>query len=72
MKERTESDWIHSHRNDDPNFDITKLSVETKLNLKATILATHGLDRLDLYPRVPMDPSSEVLLHQWGQTITRD
>ena len=72
MKERPKLEWVHSHQDDDPEVDITKISGATKLNIKADALATQGLDRLELNPRVPIDRSSEVLLHQRGQTITRD
>ena len=72
MKERPELEWVHSHQDDDSNVDITKLSFATKLNIKADALATQGLDKFESNPRVPMDRSSEVLLHQRGQTITRD
>ena len=72
MKERPELDWVQSHKDDDPDVDITKLSVGTQLNIKADALATQGLDQLDSKPKVPMDPSSEVMLHQRGRTITRD
>ena len=61
-----------SHQDDDSDVDITKLSVGTKLNIKADALATQGLDKLELNSTVPMNPPSEVLLHQRGRTITRD
>mmetsp|Transcript_55686 Transcript_55686/g.62234 ORF Transcript_55686/g.62234 Transcript_55686/m.62234 type:complete len:103 (-) Transcript_55686:305-613(-) len=72
MKERPKLERVRSHQDDDPDFDITKLSVATQLNIKADALATQGLDRLNLKPRVPLDPTSEVFLHQRGRTITRD
>ena len=61
-----------SHQDDGPDVDIEKLSDATKLNIKADALATQGHDRLELNPKVLMDPSLEVLLHQWERTITRD
>ena len=69
MKEQPKLDWVRSHN---PNVDITTLSVATQLNIKANALATQGLERLDLKPKLPLDPSSEVLFHQRGRTITRD
>ena len=72
MKESPELEWVHSHQDDNPDVDIEKLSDATKLNIKADALATQGLDRLESNPKVPMDPSLEVLLHQRGRTITRD
>ena len=72
MKERPELEWVRSHQDDDPDVDLEKLSDATKLNIKADGLATQGLDRLESNPKVPMDPMSEVLLHQRGRTITRD
>ena len=61
-----------SHQDDDPNEDISKLSEAAQLNIRADALATQGLDKLESNPRVPMDLSVEVLLHQRGRTITRD
>ena len=72
MKERPKLEWVRSHQDDDPNVDLEKLSDATKLNIKADGFATQGLDRLESNPRVPMDPTSEVMLHQRGRTITRD
>ena len=72
MKEIPKLEWVRSHQDDDPDIDITKLSVATKLHITADALATQGLDKLESNPRVPMDPSAEVLLHQRSQTITRD
>ena len=72
MKDQPKLDWVGSHQDDDPDVDIKKISVATKLNIQADVLATQGLDRLDSNSRVPLDLSSKVLLHQWGQTITRD
>ena len=46
MKERPELEWVCSHQDDDPDVDIEKLSDATKLNIKADVLATQGLDRL--------------------------
>ena len=71
MKERPELQWVGSHQDDDPEEDISKLSEVAQFNIKADALATQGLDKLDSNPRVPMDPSTEVLLHQRGRTITR-
>ena len=53
-------EWVRSHQ-DDPDVDFTKLSIATKLNIKADVIATQGLDKLESNPRVPMDPSVEVL-----------
>ena len=72
MKEQPELEWVHSHQDDDPDEDISKLSKAAQLNIKADALATQGLNKLESNPRVPMDPSAEVLLHQRGRTITRD
>ena len=72
MKERPELEWVRSHQDDDPEEDISKLSEAEQLNIKADTLTTQGLDKLDLKPRVPMDPSAEVLLYQRGRTITSD
>ena len=71
-KERPELNCVRSHQNDDLDVNITQLSVVTKLSIKVNALATRCLNRLDPNPRVPMDPSSEVLLHQLGQVITSD
>ena len=70
MKERPELEWVRSHQDDDPDVDLKKLSDATKLNIKTEGFATQGLDRLESNPRVPMDPTSEVLLHQRGRTTT--
>ena len=72
VKEWLKLEWVRSHQDDDPDVDITKLSDATQLNIKADVLAIPGLDRLNLKSGVPMDPSSEVLLHQRECTITRD
>ena len=72
MKERPELEWVCSHQDDDPEEDILKLSEAAQLNIEADALATQGLDKLDSNPRVPMDPSAEVLLHQRRRTITRN
>ena len=72
MKEQPELEWVHSHQDDDPDEDVTKLSKAAQLNIKIDALATQGLNKLESNPRVLMDPSAEVLLHQRGRTITRD
>ena len=64
MKEQPELEWVRSHQDDDQDVDTTKLSDATQLNIKADALATQGLDRLNSKPRVSLDPSSEMLLHQ--------
>ena len=48
MKERPKFKWVCSHQDDDPDVDITTLSVATKLNIKANALATQDLDKLEL------------------------
>ena len=72
MKEQPELEWVRSHQDDDPDEDISKLSEAAQLNIKADVLATQVLHKLKSNPRVPIDPSAEVLLHQQGRTITRD
>ena len=72
IKERSKLEWVRSHQDDDPDDDITKFSVVTKLNIKADELATQGLDKFESNPGAPMNLSLEVLLHQRGCTITRD
>ena len=72
MKEKPELEWVHSHQDDDPDEDITNLSEAAQLNIKVDVLATQGLDKLELNPQVLMNPSAEVLLHQQGRTIIRD
>ena len=72
MKEQPKLEWVRSHQDDDPDEDISKLSEPAQLNIKADALATQGLNKLESNPKVPMDPSTEVLLHQRGRTITRD
>ena len=72
MKEQPELEWVRSHQDDDPDEDVTKLSKAAQLNIKADVLATQGLNKLESNPRVPMDPTAEVSLHQQGWTITRD
>ena len=44
----------------------------TQLNIETNKLATKGLRQLHKKARVPLNPSSEVLLHYKGSTITRD
>ena len=67
---------VHSHQDDDPDGNILKLSeaAQLNINIKADALATQGtiLNKIESNPRVPMDPSAEVLLHQRGRTITKD
>ena len=72
MKEQPKLEWVRSHQDDDPDEDISKLSKAAQLNIKADALATQGLNKLESNPKVPMDPTVEVLLHQRGRTITRD
>ena len=72
MKEQPELVWVRSHQDDDPDEDISKLDKSAQLNIKADALATQGLNKLESNPRVPMDPTAEVLLHHRGRTITRD
>ena len=48
-----------------------KLDEAARLNIKADALATQRLNKLDSKPKVPFDPTSEVLLHQRGRTITK-
>ena len=72
MNKQPELEWVRSHQDDDPDEDISKLDKAAQLNIKANALATQGLNKLDSKPKVPMDPTSEVLLHQRGRTITRD
>ena len=69
MKEKPELEWVRSHQDDD---EVSELDQAAQLNIKADALATQGLNTLDSRPKVPMDPTSEVLLHHRGQTITRD
>ena len=71
MKEKPELAWVRSHQDDDPE-DISKLDKAAQLNIKADALATQGLNKLESNPKVPMDPTSKVLLHHRGRTITRD
>ena len=71
MKEKPELEWVRSHQDDDPE-DISKLAKSAQINIKADALATQGLNTLSSRPKVPMDPTSEVLLHQRGRIITRD
>ena len=68
---KPELEWVRSHQDDNPE-DISKLDKAAQLNIKADALATQGLNTLESKPKVPMDPTSEVLLHQRGRTITRD
>ena len=72
MKEQPELEYVHSHQDDNLDEDNSKLSEAAQLNIKADTLATQRLNKLGSNPRVPMDPSAEVLLHQRGRTITRD
>ena len=73
MKEQPDLEWVHGHQDDNKSYEeIMKLDKAAKLNIKADALATQGLNKLESKPKVPMDPTSEVLLHQQGRTITRD
>ena len=69
---RWELEWVASHQDDDPNIDLSNLPTGTKLNILADELATEGLNKLHTKPKVPLDPSSAVLLHHKGSTLTRD
>ena len=71
MKEKPELEWVRSHQDDDPE-KVSELDQAAQLNIKADALATQGLNTLESRPKVPMDPTSEVLLHHRGQTITQD
>lgn len=56
-----------------PNlWEDQKLSLRTKLNIKANELATFSLKNLYLKPRVPLDQITGVLFHYRDHTITRD
>ena len=72
MNERPVLEWVTSHQDDDPTIDINDLSQGIELNIRADGLATKGLQQLHTKPNVPLDPTSEVLIHQGGRTITRD
>ena len=72
MKKKPKLEWIRSHQDDDPDEDISKLDGTTQLNTKADALATKGLNKFESNPKVPMDPTTEVLLHLRGKTITKD
>ena len=65
-------EWVASHQDDDPTINIKDLSKGTQLNIKEDKLATKGLQQLHTKPKVPLDPTSEVMLHQTRRTITRD
>ena len=71
MKEKPKFEWVRSHQDDDPDVDITKLSVGIKINIKADTLATQGINRLESNQRMSIDLSLEVLLHQRDRNITR-
>ena len=71
MKEKPELEWVRSHQDDDPE-KVSELDHAAQLNIKADALATQGLNTLESRPKVPMNPTSEVLLHHQGQTIIRD
>ena len=71
MKEKPELEWVRSHQDDDPK-KVPELDHAAQLNIKADALATQGLNTLESRPKVPLDPTSEVLLHHRGRTITRD
>ena len=70
MKEYPTLKLVTSHQDDDPTIDIETLSTGTQLNKKADKLATKVLNKLHLKPKVTLGPSLEVVIHQWGQTIT--
>ena len=65
-------EWVASHQDDDPNIEINNLTLGAQLNIAADKLATYTLKSFHPKPRVPMDPSSEVLFHYKNRTITRD
>ena len=67
MKEKPELEWVRSHQDDN---EVSELNQAAQLNIEADALATQGLNTLDSRPKVPMDPTLEVLLHHRGQTIT--
>ena len=69
MKEKPALEWVRSHQDDD---QVSELDKAAQLNIKADALATQGLNTLESRPKVPLDPTSEVLLHHRGRTITRD
>ena len=66
MNERPVLEWVASHQDDDPTIDINDLSQGTQLNIKADELATKWLQCLHMKPKVPLDPTLEVLIHQDG------
>ena len=61
-----------SHQDDDSTIDITTLSTGSQLNIQADVFATKGLQQLHANPKVPLDPLTEVIIHQQEQTIIRD
>ena len=65
-------EWVASHQDDDPTTNINNLTLGAQLNIAADELATYALQSFHPKPRVPMDPSSEVLFHYKNRTITRD
>ena len=65
-------EWVASHQDDDPNIRIENLTLGAQLNIAADELATYALQSFHQKPRVPMDPTSEVLFHYKNRTITRD
>ena len=71
MKEKPALEWVRSHQDDDQVSELDN-DKAAQLNIKADALATQGLNTLESRPKVPMDPTSEVLLHHRGQTITQD
>ena len=72
MNTRPVLEWVASHQDNNHTININELSKGTQLNIKADKLAMKGLNQLHTKPRVPLDPSSEVLIHQDGRTVTRD
>ena len=69
---RWKLEWVSSHQDDDTTIDVSTLPTSTQLSIEVDKHATTNLKRLHTKPRVPLDPSSEVLLHHKGRTVTRD
>ena len=62
-----------AHQQSHPDKEkVSELDHTAQLNIKADALTTQGLNTLESRPMVPIDPTSEVLLHHRGQTIMRD
>ena len=65
-------EWVASHQDDELTIDIKTLSTRTQLKIEADKHATKGINRLYLNSKVPLNPSSGVMIHQGRRTITRD